>query len=91
MPEPRKLDHWFSTLNKYYSSVRVGNDVLNKVSCPVLVMAGERDENAPLKTVFSAYDMLPNAQLGIIPNAPHPVFLANFAAVWSCIVPFLNE
>ena len=91
MPEPQKLDQWFSTTRQYYNSVTIGKEILSRIHCPVLVMAGERDENAPLKTVLSAYDLIPNAQLGIIPNAPHPVFLVNFPAVWACIVPFLKQ
>lgn len=53
-------------------------------------MAGEKDENAPLNTVLDAYRMIPDAELGIIPNAPHPAFLVNFCAVWACIMPFLK-
>lgn len=52
-------------------------------------MSGELDQNAPLKSVLAAYEMIPHAQLSIIPNAPHPVFLANFQAVWASVVPFL--
>jgi pimeloyl-ACP methyl ester carboxylesterase len=55
-----------------------------------MVMAGELDQNAPLKTVIAAYEMIPHAQLSIIPNAPHPAFLVNFPAVWASITPFLN-
>ena len=59
--------------------------------CPVLVMAGEGDQNASLKTVIAAYEMIPQAQLSIIPGAPHPVFLVNFPAVWTSMTPFLKQ
>lgn len=90
MPEPQKFDSWLSSLNRYYNSVKFGNEILSTIHCPVMVMAGEDDQNAPLKTVISAYEMIPDAQLCIIPNAPHPVFLVNFPAVWANILPFLN-
>lgn len=90
MPEPKRFDEWLNQLNKNYNTTSIGKETFSKVECPVLVMAGELDQNAPLKTIIAAYEMLPNAQLSIIPNAPHPVFLVNFAAVWTSMVPFLK-
>jgi len=90
MPEPKRFDEWLTTTNKYYNSLRIGKEIFSAIKCPVLVMSGELDQNAPLKSVLAAYEMIPNAQLSIIPNAPHPVFLANFPAVWASIVPFLD-
>jgi pimeloyl-ACP methyl ester carboxylesterase len=91
MPEPQKYDEWLETLNKYYNLVNVGKETLSRIQCPVMVMAGELDQNAPLKTVIAAYEMIPHAQLSIIPNAPHPVFLVNFPAVGASMLPFLNQ
>lgn len=91
MPEPARFDEWLETINKYYNSLSVGKEIFTAIHCPVLVMAGERDMNAPLATIIAAYQMIPNSQLAIIPAAPHPVFLVNFPAVWSCIVPFLKQ
>lgn len=91
MPEPKRFDEWLGTLNDYYNSVSIGKETLGAIRCPVLVMAGELDQNAPLNTVIAAYEMIPKAQLSIIPNAPHPVFLVNFAAVWASMTPFLRQ
>jgi len=90
MPEPQRYDQWLLTVDKYYNTLSIGSETLGKIKCPVLVMAGEKDQNAPLKSVMAAYEMIPNAQLSIIPNAPHPVFLVNFSAVWASILPFLK-
>lgn len=90
-PEPKRFDDWLSGLNDYYNSISIGKETLGKIQCPVLVMAGERDGNAPLKTVIAAYEMLPQAQLSIIPGASHPVFLINFPAVWTSVTPFLKQ
>ncbi|MGS2739276.1 alpha/beta fold hydrolase [Sinomicrobium sp. M5D2P17] len=90
-PEPERVDEWFHTLNDYYSSLEISTTMFKEVKCPVLLLAGEKDENAPLSTIMAAYDYLPNAQLGIIPNAPHPAFITNFPAVWFCIAPFLKQ
>lgn len=91
MPDPRRFDEWLMTLNKFYNSINIGKETFNAIKCPVLVMAGELDQNAPLKTVIAAYEMIPNAQLSIIPAAPHPVFLVNFQAVWTSMKPFLKQ
>jgi pimeloyl-ACP methyl ester carboxylesterase len=90
MPEPNRFDDWLTSLNTYYSSVNIGKEIFGAVECPVLVMVGELDENAPLETVLAAYKMMPHAQLSVIPGAPHPVFLVNFPAVWTSMVPFLK-
>lgn len=90
-PEPQKIDQWFTSLNTYYNSVEVGKDIFKSLHCPVLLMAGELDQNANLTTVIAAYHMIAKVQLGIIPNAPHPAFMVNFPAVWADIVPFLGQ
>jgi pimeloyl-ACP methyl ester carboxylesterase len=90
-PQPEKLDAWLASINKYYNSVNISSEVFSKVHCTVLLMAGELDQNARLKTVIAAYYMFPKVQLAIIPNAPHPAFLVNFPAVWADIVPFLQQ
>jgi pimeloyl-ACP methyl ester carboxylesterase len=90
MPDPTKVNSWLSMVSTYYNTLNVGKAEFEKVHCPVLLMAGELDQNAPLKTVIAAYTMLPHAQLAIIHNASHPAFQVNFPAVWACIIPFLN-
>lgn len=89
LPEPERFCEWINGLNDYYNSISIGKETLSKIQCPVLVMAGEQDKNAPIKTVIAAYEMLPKGQLSVIPASPHPVFLINFPAVWTSITPFL--
>lgn len=89
-PEPHKLDAWLANLSTFYSTLTVSKEVFARIKCPVLVMAGERDPNAPLPTVVNAYYMLPDSQLSIIPRTGHAVFLENFPAVWGSMKPFLD-
>lgn len=91
MPQPKRFDEWLGLLNTYYNSLQVGQQTLGAIQCPVLVMAGEKDQNDPLKMILSAYEMIPKAQLSIIPNAPHGVFQANFPAVWTSMLPFISQ
>ena len=90
-PEPEKLPDFLNRYYAFFNSVKVGKELFSSIKCPVLLIAGELDANAPLDTVISAYKMLPNAQLAIIANAPHQAFIANYDAVWANIKPFLNS
>ncbi|MBD5316516.1 MAG: alpha/beta hydrolase [Bacteroides sp.] len=90
-PQPDKKQAYWDNFYDFYNTVTVSKEILNSIKCPVLVMAGELDPNAPLATVIAAYYMLPHSQLAIIPNAGHGAFIDNFQAVWDCVVPFLSE
>jgi len=91
MPEPGRLQEYWTQLADFYNTMTASKALFASIKCPVLVLSGERDQNAPLATVIAAYQMIPNSQLSIIPNAPHPVFLVNFPAVWASVLPFLNQ
>lgn len=90
-PEPEKLQAFLNKYYEFFSNELISKELFNSIKCPVLVVAGELDKNAPLDTVINAYKMIPNAQLAIIANAPHQVFITNFDAVWANIEPFLKE
>jgi len=91
MPEPQRWQEYWTKLAGFYNTMTASKELFGSIRCPVLILAGERDMNAPLATVIAAYQMIPHSRLGIIPGAPHPVFLVNFPAVWACILPFLNQ
>jgi len=91
MPEPQRLPEFWKMMQTFYNSMEAGKALFNSIKCPVLVMSGENDMNALLASVIATYQMIPNSQLSIIPNAPHPVFMVNFPAVWYSIVPFLKQ
>lgn len=89
MPQPERLEAFWKDMEHFYNTMEAGKPLLNSIQCPVLVLSGELDRNAPLMTVVSAYQMIPHAQLAIIPNTGHVVFKENFEAVWACLVPFI--
>jgi pimeloyl-ACP methyl ester carboxylesterase len=90
MPQPERLQKFWIEMANFYNTMTASKELFSTIKCPVLVMAGELDRNAPLPTVINAYNMIPNSQLSIIPATGHVVFLENFAAVWASIVPFLK-
>ncbi|WGE90451.1 alpha/beta fold hydrolase [Actinobacillus genomosp. 1] len=87
----RDLANWYKNQTAYYNQVEIGKPLFERVKNKTLVLAGEDDKNAPLDTVIQAYKYLPNADLAIIPNAPHQVFMTNFPAVWAVVEPFLQQ
>ncbi|MEQ8686983.1 MAG: alpha/beta hydrolase [Imperialibacter sp.] len=91
MPEPERLEEFWSAMETFYNTMTASKELFGSIKCPVLVMSGELDRNAPLSTVINAYNMIPKSQLAIIPNTGHVVFMQNFEAVWACIVPFLRH
>lgn len=91
MPEPQRLQVFWKNMESFYNTMTASKALFGSIRCPVLLLSGELDRNAPLPTVVNAYHMIPNCQLSIIPNAGHVVFLENFAAVWASVAPFLKN
>lgn len=91
MPEPNRLKEVFQQIANCYDQLTIDEKVLGIIQCPVLVIAGDRDEGNSVKNVLQAALWIPNHQLAIIPNAGHPAFIVNFNATWASIVPFVNE
>lgn len=91
MPEPDRLKEFWDMMAHFYNTMTVSKELFGSIQCPVLLVSGELDRNAPLPTIINAYNMIPDCQLSIIPNTGHVVFLENFDAVWAGIVPFLND
>jgi pimeloyl-ACP methyl ester carboxylesterase len=91
MPEPKRLQEVFDQVSNCYNKLTVGKDLLGSIKCPVLVMAGDRDQGNSVEHVANAARMIPNHQIGIIPNATHPVLNEKFEAVWASIFLFLSE
>ncbi len=91
MPQPQRLEDFWAGMETFYNTMTASKELFGSIKCPVLVMAGELDRNAPLPTVINAYNMIPNAQLSIISNTGHVCFAENFSAVWASIVPFVKN
>ncbi|MDI6046863.1 alpha/beta fold hydrolase [Flavobacterium yafengii] len=91
MPEPNRLEDMFAGVNACYSKLTVGNDLLKSIKCPVLVMAGDKDDSNPVERVVKVARFIPKSQIAIIPNTTHECFTENFDATWACIVPFLKK
>ncbi len=90
MPEPQRLEEMVAQIGNCYNHLTVGKDLLGNIKCPVLVLAGDRDQGNSVEHVVNAARMIPRHQICIIPNTTHTVFLENWQAVWASIAPFLR-
>jgi pimeloyl-ACP methyl ester carboxylesterase len=91
MPEPDRIADVFTQVANCYNNVTVSKDLLSAIKCPVLVMAGDRDDGNPVERVVSAARFIPKHQISIISNTGHGCFLENFEAAWASIAPFLKN
>jgi pimeloyl-ACP methyl ester carboxylesterase len=91
MPEPNRIEDLFAGVANCYNNVIVSKDLLSSIKCPVLVMAGDKDDGNPVERVVSAARFIPKHQISIIPNTTHECFTENFAATWASILPFLQS
>lgn len=60
------------------------------INIPVLVLLGDRDKMITLEETVAVYKALPNAQMGILPNTPHPIEAVNKDALCFMIQQFVQ-
>lgn len=90
MPDSNRLEDLFKQVSTCYSKVTVGKDLLSKIKCPVLLMAGDNDTGNPVERIFSAASFIPEHYLSIIPNVGHGCHNDNFEACWAAMGPFID-
>lgn len=61
------------------------------ITIPALLMLGDRDTMVTLTETVEVYRALPQAQLAVLPNTPHPLEKADPALVAALLQRFLNE
>lgn len=91
MPEPKRWQEMLHMYEDMWNGAVISKETFSKVTCPVLMVNGEKDPNSPMTTAIAAFYELPNAHLSIIPNVGHACFLENFDAVWGAIEPFIKD
>ena len=90
MPEPERYQEFCDNYMAFWSKMEVGEDFLKTIQCPVLLMAGDEDDHAPMVTMVEAEQYIPNASLCIIPKAWHSAFNDNFPVTWVAMQGFLQ-
>jgi pimeloyl-ACP methyl ester carboxylesterase len=51
----------------------LGPEDLKAITCPCLLMLGDRDKMVTLEETVAVYHQLPHGQLAVLPNTPHPL------------------
>jgi pimeloyl-ACP methyl ester carboxylesterase len=62
-----------------------------RIAVPTLLIAGERDQAAPLKTMQRMAETIPGARIVVIPGAGHLIHLEAPDAFRAALLPFLAE
>ena len=90
MPEPERFQEFCTNYMKFWSQMEVGEDFLKTIQCPVLLIAGDEDDHAPMVTMVEAEQYIPKASLCIVPKAWHSAFIDNFPVTWTAMQQFLK-
>lgn len=91
MPEPERWQEFCTNYMHFWSTMEVGGDLLSSIQCPVLLIAGDEDDHAPILTMLKAHQLIPNSRLCILPKAWHTAFLDQYDVMWRAMQPFLSE
>lgn len=91
MTEPYRFSKFFSDYMKFWSHMEIGKVLFSAIRCPVLLIAGDEDDHAPVLTVLEAHQFLPNSRLCIVPKAWHTAFLDNYPVTWAAIDAFVHS
>lgn len=91
---PDGPDHWMTLLGKCYfmwiEPVVIEPTELRKITAPILVMAGDRDQT-PLDETVEIYRGLPHGQLFIVPDTGHGTLQTRPDLVNPAILEFLDH
>lgn len=90
LPEPERLQEFLTAYMTFWSGMHVGREVFGAIACPVLLVAGDEDDHAPLLTMVEAHQMIPNSRLCIVPKAWHTAFLDDFPLTWTAVSRFFG-
>lgn len=90
MPEPERYQASCNDFMIFWNKMEVGKDFLSTIKAPVLLIAGDEDDHAPMVTVVEAAQYLPNSSVCIVPKAWHTTFLDNFDVTWDVIHSFME-
>jgi pimeloyl-ACP methyl ester carboxylesterase len=64
---------------------------LSQISCPTLIIHGDRDQFFPLHVPLTMYQSIPNAELCVIPNCGHSITRENPKMFVSALLGFLDK
>lgn len=91
MPEPNRYQEFLNDYMAFWNTMEVGQNLLSTIEAPVLLVAGDEDDHAPMVTVVEAAQYIPNSRVAIIPKAGHTAFIDNADTTWNVIHSFVES
>lgn len=92
MPEPHRFAEWVDKLKEVWlTPVWIPEKKVAAISCPVLLVGGDRDDYARTESFLENYKLIPNSRLLILPKSGHVSLILNPAMLRDFVIPFLTE
>lgn len=91
MPEPNRWAESLQWLNQLYNNEYLSKETFQHISCPTLLVAGDRDQYHKPEYLVNAARYIPESQLCIINGCDHVVLFCNFPMLWESIRTFINS
>jgi pimeloyl-ACP methyl ester carboxylesterase len=88
-PDPAHFDEFAAKNSAMVHEFRGWADELRSLQAPTLLIFGDRDFT-PLPEVVEMFELLPNAQLAVLPGTTHVGVTRRPGQVLALITPFLD-
>ncbi len=88
-PDPAHFDEFAAKMSAMVLEFRGWTDELRSLQAPTLLIFGDRDFS-PLPEVVEMFELLPNAQLAVLPGTTHVGVTRRPGEVLALITPFLD-
>ena len=88
-PDPAHFDEFAAKNSAMVHEFRGWTDELRSLQAPTLLIFGDRDFT-PLPEVVEMFELLPNAQLAVLPGTTHVGVTRRPSEVLALITPFLD-
>ena len=90
MPEPERWNEFITELNKVnMQTVFITDEKAKSISCPVLILGGDRDDYFRIDNFIHVFKTLPNSQLAIVPQTGHLDLMSKKLVFNDLILPFI--
>lgn len=92
---PQGAEYWKELLTglskMWFTPLNYNNDDFLKISEPLLILIGDRDDLIPVEDSAAMYRLIPNAELAVVPNADHALPRANVNMFSDTVLEFLKR
>ncbi len=92
MPEPDRWDDFVENIQHLYlHHGGVSDQELQQITCPLLLIAGDRDYFNPVSEFDRANSIIQNSQLLVLPDCDHVGSMSKPIVLREFILPFIQE